>query len=374
MKKMRIVLACLLCLGLLSACAPAPAPAPTEAPVAEATPSAAPEGEPAPEETPSFEGVELIVSNFALANDKIIEAVIKPFEEKYGCTVVYDAGTNSERLTKLKNDPNSDVDVIYLAQQYAQDGFDAGLFDEFDYSRVPNAEFLLEKASVFKDTKQGPPTTMNRLGIIYNADEVEIASFADLWDAKLANAIAIPDIATTFGPATVTIAAKYAGVDYATDNGEAAFKALEALKPNIVKTYSKSSDLKNMFASGEIKVALAAEFAYNTMGDDTTANLVFLDPAEGAYLNFNTINIVKTSDQKDLAYLFVDHVLSAESQLAGAINVPESTVNTQVELSDDVAAKLTSIEIADKSNVVDFKVVNAQLAAWVDLWNRTLNS
>jgi len=373
MKKLRIVLACLLLAGLLGACAPAPAPAASEAPVP-AAPSAAPESTPAPEAAASFKGATLVVSNFALADEKIIESVVKPFEEKYGCTVVYDAGTNSERLTKLKNDPNSDVDVIYLAQQYAQDAFDAGLFDEFDYSRVPNAAFLLDKASVFKDSKQGPPTTMNRLGIIYNADKVEITSFADLWKPELKNAIAIPDIATTFGPATVAIAAKYAGVDYAADNGAAAFKALEALKPNIVKTYSKSSDLKNMFASGEIKAALAAEFAYNTMGDDTANKLVFLDPAEGAYLNFNTINIVKTSDQKDLAYLFVDHVLSAESQLAGAINVPESPVNTKVQLTPEVAAKLTTVEIADKSNVVDFKAVNAQLAAWVDLWNRTLNS
>ena len=44
MKKMRIVLACLLCLGLLSACAPAPAPAPPAAspPVVAVAPSQPP--------------------------------------------------------------------------------------------------------------------------------------------------------------------------------------------------------------------------------------------------------------------------------------------------------------------------------------------
>ncbi len=321
------------------------------------------------------EGATLVISNFGLADEKIIEAVVKPFEEKYGCTVIYEAGTNAERLTKLKNDPNTDVDVIYLSQQYAQDGFSAGLFDEFDYSQVPNADFVLEKAAFLREGLQGPAVTMNRLGIIYNTAEVgEITSFADLWKPELAGKIAIPDIGTTFGPAVVAIASNYAGTDYKSDGGEGAFAALAELKPNIVKTYSKSSDLKNMFASGEIVAAMAAEFAYNTMGDDSTANLVFIDPTEGAYLNFNTVNIVKSSEQKELAYLFVNHVLSVESQLAGAHIVPESAVNTEVVLEPEVAAKLTTIEIAEKSNVVDFEVVNENLSKWVDLWNSTLNS
>lgn len=315
----------------------------------------------------------LVVSNFALADDKIKESVITPFEEMYNCTVVYEGGTNAERLTKVKNDPNTDVDVIYLAQQYAQQGVDAGLFEEMDYTKIPNSQFLLEKAAIFQETKQGPPTTMNRLGIIYNPEKAgEVTSFADLWKAEYVGKIAIPDISTTFGPAMVNVASNYKGVDWATDNGEAAFKALEELKPNIVKTYTKSSDLKNMFASGEITVAVAAEFAYNTMGD-SNSNLVFIDPTEGAILNFNTVNIVKTSDQKDLAYKFIDFVLSKEVQLKSCVTVPESTVNTQVEVPADTLPKITSIETAEKSNVVDFAVVNKNLANWLDLWNRTLN-
>ena len=147
---------------------------------------------------------------------------------------------------------------------------------------------------------------------------------------------------------------------------------MEELKPNIVKTYSKSSDLKNMFSSGEISVALAAEFAYNTMGDSNT-NLVFIDPTEGAYLNFNTVNIVKNSDQKDLAYEFINYVLSEENQLDAALNVPESAVNTQVEIPEEAAKKLTTVETANQSNIVDFSVVNPLLENWVDMWNKTLN-
>lgn len=36
---------------------------------------------------------------------------------------------------------------------------------------------------------------------------------------------------------------------------------MKELKPNVVKTYSKSSDLANMFQSGEIEAAVVADFA-----------------------------------------------------------------------------------------------------------------
>ena len=358
MKKFKAMVALLLCASMLAACSNG----------GNSSSSSSHGADDASGEKPV-----LVVSNFALADDRIKDTVIKPFEEKYNCTVVYEGGTNGERLTKLKNDPNTDVDVIYLAQQYAQQGVDAGLFEEIDYSRIPNAEYLLEKGDFLKESKQGPAVTMNRLGIIYNPEKAgEIPSFADIWKEEYRDQVAIPDISTTFGPAMVTVASNYAGVDYATDGGEAAFKALEELKPNIVKTYSKSSDLKNMFSSGEISVALAAEFAYNTMGDSNT-NLVFIDPTEGAYLNFNTVNIVKNSDQKDLAYEFINYVLSEENQLDAALNVPESAVNTQVEIPEEAAKKLTTVETANQSNIVDFSVVNPLLENWVDMWNKTLN-
>lgn len=325
------------------------------------------------DETKSGEKQTLVVSNFALADDKIKENVIKPFEEKFGCTVIYEGGTNAERLTKLKNNPKADVDVIYLSQQFAQQGVDEGLFQEIDYSRIPNAADLLSKADIFVDSKQGPPNTMNRLAIIYNPEKAgTITSFADIWKPELKGQVAIPDISTTFGPAMIAVASAYAGVDYTTDQGVAAFKALTELKPNIVNTYTKSSDLKNMFEAGEISVALAAEFAYNTMGD-SNVKLVFVDPAEGAYLNFNTINITKNTDQQDLAYEFINFILSKESQENAAIGIPASAVNTKVVISEEAAKKLTTVEAAEKANILDYQLINTHFVEWIDMWNRTLN-
>lgn len=372
MKKELSILTAAAMILTLAACAPAK----SESPAAQSSETAAKETvKPEEAQTASASGEKptLIVSNFALADDKIKENVIKPFEEKFNCTVIYEGGTNAERLTKLKNDPNSDVDVIYLSQQFAQQGVDQGLFKEVDYSRIPNASELLDKAGIFVDSKQGPPNTMNRLAIIYNPEKAgTITSFADIWRPEFKEQVAIPDISTTFGPAVIALASNYANVDYTTDGGEAAFKALEELKPNIVNTYTKSSDLKNMFEAGEISIALAAEFAYNTMGD-SNVKLLFIDPEEGAYLNFNTINIAKNTDQEDLAYDFINFILSKESQENAAIGIPASAVNKTVEIPEEAAKKLTTVEAAEKANVLDYQYINTHLKEWIDMWNRTLN-
>ena len=91
----------------------------------------------------------------------------------------------------------------------------------------------------------------------------------------------------------VYVASDHAGVDVTTDNGEAAFKALADLKPNLVKTYTKSSDLINMFTSGEVAAAVVGDFGVPTI---VAANptLVYVTP-DGAYANFNTINVTKHS-------------------------------------------------------------------------------
>lgn len=373
MKKMLFAAAVSVMLLGLTACGASDKPASTEAPKAQSGETAAQAETTGAETKENGEKPTLIVSNFALADDRIKESVIKPFEAKFNCTVIYEGGTNAERLTKLKNDPNSDVDVIYLSQQFAQQGVDQGLFKEVDYTKIPNAADLLSKAGIFADSKQGPPNTMNRLAIIYNPEKAgTVTSFADIWKPEYEGQVAIPDISTTFGPAMVAVASAYAGVDYTTDGGEAAFQALEQLKPNIVNTYTKSSDLKNMFEAGEISIALAAEFAYNTMGD-SNVDLVFIDPTEGAYLNFNTINIAKNTDQEDLAYEFINFILSKESQEEAAIGIPASAVNTKAVVPEEAAKKLTTIESAEKANVLDYKYINDHLKEWIDMWNRTLN-
>ena len=315
----------------------------------------------------------LVISTWGLSEDLLKENIFTPFEEKYGVDVVLEVGNNSERLTKLQNNPNSNIDLMYLAESFAEQGIESDLFEKVDYSKIPNSKELIEVAKKTVDRGFGPAYTVNSIGIVVDTSAgIEVNTWEDLWKPELKGKIAIPDITTTNGPAVLAIAADKAGVPLESDNGEAAFKELEALKPNVVKTYSKSSDLANMFSSGEIVAAISADFAYGTIAN-VKPEAEYIVPASGTYLNFNTININKNSKNKDLAYEFINYVLSDEVQTRAAKALSESPVNTKVELTDEEAKNLTYGSVIDNAKVLNFEYINSQMSTWLDTWNRIMN-
>ena len=315
----------------------------------------------------------LVISTWGLNEDLLKETVFQPFEEKYGIEIVLEIGNNSERLTKMLNNPNSNIDITYLAESFAEEGIEAGIFEELDYSKIPNAQNINDKAKVTVDRGFGPAYTMNSIGIVVDPSAgIEINSWEDLWKEELANKIAIPDITTTNGPAIMEIAANKAGVSIEADNGEAAFKELEALKPNVVKTYSKSSDLANMFSSGEIVAAISANFAYENIVK-AKPEVKYIVPESGTYLNFNTININKNSKNKDLAYEFVNYVLSDEVQERTAKVLSESPVSKNITLTEEEAKSLTYGSVVDNAKTTNLKFVNTVMKDWINTWNRIMN-
>ncbi|MCY6369463.1 ABC transporter substrate-binding protein [Clostridium ganghwense] len=322
----------------------------------------------------SSKPTQLVISTWGYDEDKLWENVFKPFEKENNVKIVLETGNNSERLTKLKANPNSNIDIIYLSESFAQEGVEQGLFEKVDYSKVPNSKNSTEKAKYLIEQGYGPAYTLNRAAIAYDPSKVnfEMKSWKDLWNPALKGKVSIPDITTTFGPAVVYSAAIQAGADVKNDKGEAAFKQLEAIKPNLVKTYKRSSDLANMFSNGEIAAAVIADFAYQKV-KEANPNVKFIDPEEGAYLNFNTINIVKNSKNKELALKFMNYALSKEVQTKTAKALGESPVNVEVKLSEEESKNLTYGKSLEKANVIDNTFVNSVKKDWIDKWNRILN-
>ena len=320
------------------------------------------------------ESKELVVSTWGLNQDQYEKNVIEPFEKANNVKITLEVGNNDERLAKLKNNPDSTVDVMYLAESYSQQAIDQGLFQKLDYSKIPNSKKVLSAAQKFVKAGYGPAYTLNRAAIVYDPSKVsgKITSWKDLWKSDFKGKIAIPDMSTTFGPAMVYAAANEASKSVKSDNGESAFKALEQLKPNVVKTYTKSSDLVNMFTSGEITTAVAADYVVGSI-KKAMPNAVFVNPEEGAYLNFNTINITKNSKHKDLAYKFINYVLSADVESKTAGTVGDAPINTDVKLSGDEAANLTYGSSINGSKSLDYKFINKNISSWMDKWNRLFN-
>ena len=307
------------------------------------------------EETKAASGdtQKLVLSTYGLSEDISEEEVYTPFENEFSCEIVTETGGTNDRYTKLAADPNSTIDVIELSQAMTAKGADEGLFDTIDLSKIPNAEKLIPAAKELAEAGQGVPYTINSIGIIYNPELTgfEITSFDDLWDERLEGMVSIPEITTTFGPAMVYVASDHAGV---------------------VKTYTKSSDLINMFTSGEVAAAVVGDFGVPTI---VAANptLVYVTP-DGAYANFNTINVTKNCANKELAYEYINYRISEELQTKTGKALNEAPTNSDVTFTEEESKDMTYGDKAANVKVVDYAFVNPILNNWIDQWNRTINN
>lgn len=319
-------------------------------------------------------GGKMVLSTFGLSEDISITDIYQPFTEQTGIELVTDVGGAADRYTKLSANPNLEVDVIEISQSFAAKGVEAGLFEAIDYSRIANYGDLIPAAKAVADELGCAPYVINSMGIIYDSEAVgyEITSFDDLWNEDLKDSIAIPDITTTYGPAMVYVASDHAGVDIESDDGAAAFGALDELKPNVVKTYAKSSDLANMFASGEITAAVVGDFAVPVI-TEANPGVVYIAP-NGTYANFNVLCVNKNAANKDQAYEFINYRLGAELQKKTAGSLNEAPTNGTVVLTEEETGNMTYGEVAANAKTLNYTFVNQVLESWIDQWNRILNS
>ncbi|MGB3366590.1 MAG: ABC transporter substrate-binding protein [Acidaminobacteraceae bacterium] len=327
------------------------------------------------EEMESTEPTRLVISTWGYNEDILRKNVFAPFEEANNVEIVLEVGNNSDRLNKIRTIENSEIDLIFLAESFAIQGVEEGLFETIDRANIPNVENIYEVAKAPHGMEYGPAYTLNRTGIIYDSAMVdfEVTSWSDLWNNSFESNLAIPEITTTAGPPMVLVAADYASVDALTDV-DAAFAKLVELKPNLVKTYGRSSELVNMFIQGEIVIGVAQDFAFGNI-KEAIPTAMWVNPSEGAFVNLNTINIIKGSKNKELSEKLINFWLSEEVQMANAIDKVDSPINTNVILTEEEASGLTyGSELIDSLKVIDWKSINVDMANWIDKWNREVSN
>ncbi len=311
----------------------------------------------------------LAISIWGFNGDIMERELFKPFKEKHNVEIVLETGNNADRLNKVRIRKGQGVDLIYLADSFAQTGIDEGLFAKIDRSKIPHAGELYPIASGIHGDF-GPAYTVGRYGIIYDSAAVKapVTSWTDLWREEFKNRASVPGIATTAGPLIVIAAAERQGKDPFKDP-DAAFKSLGELKPNVVKVYNTGSELVNLFAQKEIVVAAAQDFVFaNIKAAIPTAQWAELK--EGPFANMNTINVVAASPNKDLAEAFIDWHLDPNVQKTMAALKVDAPVNRKVELSPTEAAQWTyGTAMIDKLRKPDYAKLNEVKSDWIDRWN-----
>lgn len=238
------------------------------------------------------------------------EFIVGKFKTETGADVEFITGGTIDRLNKaklMKAQPESDITftTAHVGWLYVNDG----LFEKLDLSRMPNAANLISTAKIsdYHVAAYGYVYT-----IAYRTDMVPegitFETWEDLWHPELKGMISAAD----FDPShVISVAAHLAGADVATwEKGQ---EKLLALKPNFKAFFTNDANSIQLFSSGETPVqVLLSSNGYHMMEQGVPMKIVV--PKEGAVLGIDTVAITKGSKNLDLAYKFINIVLSREVQ------------------------------------------------------------
>ena len=319
-------------------------------------------------DTQDFGGAELVVATWGWAEAGLME-LAADFEETYNCTIVVDPTSgNGDRLNKLmaeRNDPTADV--VMLTKSFAETGAQEGLFEPIDTSVVTSLDHLYDFA--LDANGYGPCYSLCRYGIMYNADALEQlgleppTSYQDLFDDKSAGMVALPDMTSTAGPYMLVAMAEAMGGSQ--EDVTPAMTLMQEKKDNINIWYTASSDVVNAFTTGEANITVFMDI--NMPGlMESGLNMVWVDAEEGSFAAPATINVVKGCQNPELAQLFVEYMISDETQSKVAEAMNEAPVNKNATMPDELKTYLAFGEEFDETYISQAK------EEWIDTFQRTV--
>jgi spermidine/putrescine transport system substrate-binding protein len=277
---------------------------------------------------------------------------IRAFEEENNCKIVHVyMSSEEELLTKLKTAKDGELDVVLPNCTILPAAIENGLLLELDVEKIPNFELLYERFKTqeecFKDGKMySIPWVWGSTAIAYNSDEMDApTSIGVLFDPAYAGRISIRD---DYNDA-VMLAAIVLGQDPNNpDDLDAIKAALIAQKP-LNKTYWKTGDeFSKLFASNQLSVALmwSGQAAFMQLSGEPIG---FVVPEDGAIGWVDTWGIAKGSANPDLAYKFLDTMISESFQFDWAYYGGPAPVNSLA--GDNIDADYAELSAMDEGSL-----------------------
>ncbi len=250
---------------------------------------------------------------------------VHDFEQQYHCKVSASyMGSDDELVAKLRGGSASTYDVISPSSDVATMIATSGLAAPLDLGRIPSYAQLSPQLTSMPLVRAngnvyGVPFTWGPNPLLYDttAFQQPPASWGVFWDAKYRKRLSVWDDLST-----VYMAAQVLGFDKPdtshlynlSDQELDAVKAkLLALKPNIRKIWSTGGELTNLFQNHEIVAAMGWPLMTNQL---RKLNFPIGEtiPRENTTGWIDHLMITSASDNKDLAYKFLEFMIEAKTQ------------------------------------------------------------
>ena len=310
-----------------------------------------------------------IVLGGAASHKAFMEPTVIPmFEKKYDAKIVFEGTKSLVNLEKMvSNKAKPYLSVVMMDDPVLILAVKEDVIEKITPARVQNMS-KLKPAAIHMDGMW-----VNYLqpyaGVAHSTAKVKTppSSWTELWDPKYKSKLIVPSLQNTEGLSVFFMAAHVETgkalkeAQYQTD---AAFKKLRALKPNLLTVYTQMPQAFNLLEQGEALMIGGALSSYAMERKRQGAAIDMAAPKEGVMSMPSGIAKVKNGPQPELAYAFINEMLSVEyqkilSEVAAAI--PTNTATP-------IPAGLPKIEVF----VPDWAHVAEQRKTWVERWDKEM--
>lgn len=242
------------------------------------------------------------------------QEVLDAFEQETGIRVNYvNFDTDETMLARLEAAEGGDYDIVVADDYIIETAIAEGLVTELDKTQLPsfgNINPIYQGQFFDPEDKYTVPYGAGVQTIVYDPSlvDIEIDSYADLWDSSLASSIGV----TSNFRVINGMALKVLGESYNTEDvaviEEAGQKLLE-LAPNI--RLIKDDNIQDDLISGEISAAVMYT-SQVTMAMLANPELEVVYPSEGIGFGIMGMFIPSNAPHSDAAYKFMEYILDPE--------------------------------------------------------------
>jgi len=332
-KALALILGCVLLFGA-AACGDSTDPAPT-------TTAANNVGGASAADIEALRGTKLNVYNWGeYISDGVEDSmdVNKEFEKKYGIEVVYGFYDSNETMyAKIKGGGVS-YDVVVPSDYMIGRMIREDMLEKPNFANIPNYKNIAaEYKSLYFDpaNEYSVPYLVGMIGLIYNTAKVTTApdSWAALWDVNYKGKICmINNPRDAFAIAQALLGQDVNSLNEADWNAAAQkLKEQKTVKPSYV-----NDEVYDKMEPGEAVMAPYFAGDYLTMYD-VNDKLGFVYPKEGVNEFVDSACILKGSQNKLAAELYINFLLEEEIAMANAEYVCYASPNTLVRNNKDYA-------------------------------------
>ena len=248
----------------------------------------------------------------------------KWYEDTYGVKMVvnYDTYTSNEDMYNKISSGAVSYDVIIPSDYMIARMADEGMLEELNFDNIPNYSNIDENFRGLyydKDNRYSVPYAYGIIGIIYNAnvvDEADTGGWDLMWNEKYSGDILqFNNSRDAFGTAMYKL-----GLDVNSTDKAVWEKARAELLTQRPLCYGQVMDeIFNLMESGEASIGAYYAGDYFTMADNQAGDvdLQFYYP-ERTNFYIDAMCIPKGSQNKELAEIFINYMLSEEPAIANA--------------------------------------------------------